>query len=57
MRTANRDEARVLMGMPDAKRDGMSQAIPPAYTEFIGSQLLDQLSLAASGLLGKERTE
>jgi DNA (cytosine-5)-methyltransferase 1 len=47
MRTANRDEARVLMGMPDAKRDGMSQAIPPAYTEFIGTQLLEHLRRAA----------
>jgi len=40
MRTANVDEARVLMGMDWATRDGMSQAIPPTYTEFIGRQLL-----------------
>jgi DNA (cytosine-5)-methyltransferase 1 len=47
MRTANRDEARLLMGMPDGKRDGMSQAIPPAYTEFIGSQLIEHLERVA----------
>jgi DNA (cytosine-5)-methyltransferase 1 len=40
MRTANVDEARVLMGMPWSTRDGLSQAIPPAYTEYIGRQLM-----------------
>ncbi len=44
MRTANRDEARVLMGTPTMLRDGMSQAIPPAYTEWIGTQLLKPTS-------------
>ncbi len=43
MRTANRDEARELMGTPDMTRDGMSQAIPPAYTEFIGVRLLEHI--------------
>jgi hypothetical protein len=40
MRTANVDEARILMGMPWSTRDGLSQAIPPAYTKFIGDQLM-----------------
>lgn len=34
------DEARRAMGMPWATRDGCSQAIPPAYTQLIGAQLL-----------------
>lgn len=40
MRTANVDEARVLMGMPWSTRDGMSQGIPPAYTHHIGAQVM-----------------
>jgi DNA (cytosine-5)-methyltransferase 1 len=44
MRTAKADEARVLMGMDWATRDGMSQAIPPAYTEWIGRELLRVLN-------------
>ena len=40
MRTAGADESRELMGMPWATRDGCSQAIPPAYTEYIGAQLI-----------------
>lgn len=36
-------EAREAMGMPWASRDGLREAIPPAYTEFIGQQLLTQL--------------
>ena len=46
MRTANVEEARILMGMPWATRDGLSQAIPPAYTEFVGMQLLAALTNA-----------
>jgi DNA (cytosine-5)-methyltransferase 1 len=33
-------EARIAMQMPWATRDGIAQAIPPAYTEYIGHQLL-----------------
>lgn len=38
------DRARAVMGMPWANRDGLREAIPPAYTEFIGRQLLYALS-------------
>ena len=31
--------ARRIMGMPWATRDGLREAIPPKYTEFIGAQL------------------
>lgn len=31
------------MGVEWMKRDEMTQAIPPAYTEFIGAQLIDYL--------------
>jgi DNA (cytosine-5)-methyltransferase 1 len=33
-------EAREAMGMPWASRDGLREAIPPAYTEYIGRQLM-----------------
>lgn len=36
-------EARVAMGIEWMTRDGLSQAIPPAYTAFIGAQLLDHV--------------
>lgn len=39
-------EARAVMEMPWASRDGLSQAIPPAYTEFLGAYLLDEVVLA-----------
>jgi DNA (cytosine-5)-methyltransferase 1 len=35
--------AREIMGTPWMSRDEVSQAIPPAYTEFIGRQLIQQL--------------
>jgi hypothetical protein len=35
------------MGMPWATWRGCVEAIPPAYTEWIGSQLLDALKEAA----------
>lgn len=34
---------REVMGMPWATRDGLREAIPPAYTEHIGRQLIEQL--------------
>lgn len=40
------EEAREAMGMPWASWDGCREAIPPAYTEFIGSQLLAALPVS-----------
>lgn len=36
-------EAQRVMGMPWATWDGIREAIPPAYTEFIGAQLLSHI--------------
>lgn len=33
-------EAREVMGMPWASRNGCAQAIPPAYTAFLGEQMM-----------------
>jgi DNA (cytosine-5)-methyltransferase 1 len=38
---------RAAMGIDWMNRDELSQAIPPAYTEYIGAQLLDALRTAA----------
>lgn len=38
------DEARELMGMPWADWDGCRKAIPPAYTEYIGAFLMEQVT-------------
>lgn len=35
--------ARDAMGMPWATKHGLNEAIPPAYTEFIGRQLTEHL--------------
>lgn len=39
-------QAQEAMGMPWADWHGVKEAIPPAYTEFIGSQLLAHLEVA-----------
>ncbi|MFI1524963.1 SAM-dependent methyltransferase [Streptomyces griseus] len=36
--------ARTVMGMPWATRDGLREAIPPAYTQFLGEQAAAQLA-------------
>jgi DNA (cytosine-5)-methyltransferase 1 len=41
-------EYRQLMGIDWTNRGELSQAIPPAYTEHIGRQLLDALPLSAT---------
>lgn len=38
-----KEYARMAMGIPWMSRAELSQAIPPAYTEFIGKQFIDQL--------------
>lgn len=41
-------EVRQLMGVEwMTNRDDISDAIPPAYTEYLGGQLIDQLDIAA----------
>jgi DNA (cytosine-5)-methyltransferase 1 len=41
------DRGRVAMGIDWMTREGLSEAIPPAYTQFIGEQLLDRIEAAA----------
>jgi DNA (cytosine-5)-methyltransferase 1 len=41
------DRARDIMGMPWASRDGLREAIPPAYTRCIGTQLAALIAEAA----------
>lgn len=40
--------ARKAMGIDWMSRDELSEAIPPAYTQFIGAQLLAHLALKAA---------
>jgi DNA (cytosine-5)-methyltransferase 1 len=42
------EKARSIMGMPWATRDGLREAIPPAYTAFVGKQLHDFIRNAYS---------
>ncbi|UOQ57218.1 hypothetical protein MUN78_16435 [Leucobacter allii] len=42
------ERGREVMGMPWANRDGLREAIPPAYTEQIGRQLITQLERVAA---------
>lgn len=44
---ASLEEAQAAMGMPWASWRGCAEAIPPAYTEFIGEQLLTHVGVAA----------
>jgi DNA (cytosine-5)-methyltransferase 1 len=37
------ESARVAMGTPWMSQSGISQAVPPAYTEYIGNQLMNVL--------------
>lgn len=41
---------RKVMDMPWASKDGLAQAIPPAYTKFIGQQLLAHLGYDPAAL-------
>jgi DNA (cytosine-5)-methyltransferase 1 len=45
LRAASLEEAREAMGMPWASWNGVREAIPPAYTEYIGRQLLAHLGV------------
>lgn len=40
-------EARRIMGMPWASRDGLREAIPPVYAEYVGRQMLAHLGAFA----------
>lgn len=42
------ERGREVMGMPWANRDGLREAIPPAYTEHIGRQLIARLDRVAA---------
>ncbi len=42
------EEARAAMGIEWMSRKGIAQAIPPAYTAFLGGQLIDALTADAS---------
>ena len=43
---ASLEEARTAMGMSWADWRGLAEAVPPAYTELIGHQLMAQLKVA-----------
>jgi len=44
---ATQADRREAMGIDWMNRDELAQAIPPAYTQFIGEQLMQHLALAA----------
>ena len=41
------DKGREVMGMPWANRDGLREAIPPVYAEYVGRQLADHIRSTA----------
>lgn len=41
------DHGRKVMGMDWANRDGLREAIPPAYAEWVGAALMEQMEVAA----------
>lgn len=43
----NMEEWRATMDMPWASREGLSQAIPPAYTKWLGERLLAAMKAVA----------
>lgn len=45
---ASTKAAAQVMGVEWMTRDEMTQAIPPAYTEFIGTQLLTHIAAKAA---------
>ncbi len=47
LRAASLEEARAAMEMPWASWNGVREAIPPAYTRWIGAQLLQHVRAAA----------
>lgn len=47
LRCSTLERAQVAMGMPWADWNGLREAIPPAYTEYIGHQLLAHVGCAA----------
>lgn len=47
LRCATLNEAQAAMGMDWADWHGVKEAIPPAYTEHIGGQLLEHLAVRA----------
>lgn len=48
LRAATLEDAREAMDMPWGTWDEIREAIPPAYTEFIGTQLLAQVGRAVA---------
>jgi DNA (cytosine-5)-methyltransferase 1 len=47
------DTARRVMGMPWANQDGIRQAVPPAYTEWVGRELLRELGGTGMTVTGR----
>jgi DNA (cytosine-5)-methyltransferase 1 len=39
------ERARSVMDMQWANRDGLREAIPPAYSEYVGAQLIKELEM------------